>query len=129
MRLMPKRLRKEAFGRRLWSLMMAKEWTQSDLARFSDIQRASISSYINGQSFPDPKNLQKLARALGMAPEKLLPNVAEMSAKASENPPFQITATRDPKIVWLDVHQLTTSRKARDVSAILDSDDDAPDGN
>ncbi|MGH8561273.1 MAG: helix-turn-helix domain-containing protein, partial [Nevskiales bacterium] len=62
------------FGRRLLNLCLQKGWNQSDLARASELGRDAISTYVRGRSFPDPKNLRKLADALGVAMDDLLPN-------------------------------------------------------
>src|SRR3546814_4094336 len=46
--LTPRHLTKQEFGRRLYQLMLAKNWSQADLARRAELGRDSISTYING---------------------------------------------------------------------------------
>lgn len=70
----PKYLTKYEFGQRLYKLMMAEGWNQSDLARQAELPRDSISVYIRGKSLPTSKSLKKLSDAFGIEPEELLPN-------------------------------------------------------
>src|SRR3546814_10078660 len=65
--LTPRHLTKQEFGRRLYQLMLAKNWSQADLARRAELGRDSISTYINGKTFPDPLSRKKLADALGVS--------------------------------------------------------------
>jgi transcriptional regulator with XRE-family HTH domain len=47
-----------------------REWSQSDLARYSGINRQVISTYINRQrTKPDGEMLTAIARALKLPPE------------------------------------------------------------
>jgi transcriptional regulator with XRE-family HTH domain len=64
--------------------MYEKGWNQSELSRKSEIGRDSISTYVNGKSVPTPRNLEKLALALGTEPEKLYPNYDEANNKQSD---------------------------------------------
>ena len=61
-------LTRQEFGRRLTAMLVEKVWSQSDLARASGLGRDSISQYARGRSIPSPKNLSKLANALGTTP-------------------------------------------------------------
>ena len=78
----PRHLTKQEFGRRIYSLMLKKGMRQSDLARAADLPRDSISVYIRGRSLPTPLSLQKLAGALGVKAEDLLPNHVETAIDA-----------------------------------------------
>jgi transcriptional regulator with XRE-family HTH domain len=64
---------KEAFGKHLHRLMVAKGMKQSDLARAVGMARNNISTYITGKSFPSRDSLEKLALALGISADELLP--------------------------------------------------------
>lgn len=79
---------KEAFGRRLYRLMLDKNMTQSDLSRLAGLSRMRISSYVRGQSLPTPLFLKKLSEALGVEPTDLLP-----SARTPDMQPLYSTAT------------------------------------
>lgn len=91
------------FALRLERARLAKEWTQSDLARriWGEIEtkngrkaaknRDRISTYERGTSFPDPHNLVKLARALNVDPADLAPS-GSTSAVERQDPEFSMTA-------------------------------------
>lgn len=82
----------ENFARRLNKLMLERGMSQSDLARkvWGEIEvtdkhgrtanaaknRDRISVYLKGAGFPDPKNLAKIAKALGTTSEELAPEIA-----------------------------------------------------
>lgn len=73
----PAHMAKAEFGKRVYRFMMAKGWTQSELARQADLPRDSISSYVRGVSMPSPQSLVKLASALGVTDADLVPNHVE----------------------------------------------------
>jgi len=58
-------------------------WSQADLARSSDLNRAVINKLLNGHSTPSPSTLEGIARAFKMPIEGvyriagLLPNIPE----------------------------------------------------
>ena len=62
---------KAEFGRRLQAMILERNWNQADLARAAGLGRDSISTYIRGTVFPDPKNLKKIADALGTTTQSL----------------------------------------------------------
>lgn len=68
------RNKKTEFGRRLKSLMLERGWNQSELARYAEMGRDNVSGYINGKYLPNAKHLHKLARALHVDPQTLLPD-------------------------------------------------------
>lgn len=77
---------KEEFAKRLYEGLTKKGWTQSQLARYSGLNRDAVSTYVRARSLPSPENLAKMAKVLDMKPEDLLPNyfetaVAEQPAK------------------------------------------------
>jgi transcriptional regulator with XRE-family HTH domain len=67
--------RKRVFAQNLHRLRMQKGWSQSELARRSDIPRDMISNYANGKNIPTIDNLAKLAQALGVSESALMPDV------------------------------------------------------
>ena len=80
-----KTIRRTEFAKRLYSLMMLKNWNQSDLARAASLGRDSISQYVRANNTPSPRNLKKLADALGVEPVELYPNY-EAAAVEEEMP-------------------------------------------
>ena len=72
---MGRRVTPEAFGSRLKRLIAAKGWSQSDFARQvwgSDKQRERVSAYVNGKQFPGVKNLNLIAKVLGVTVGELV---------------------------------------------------------
>jgi transcriptional regulator with XRE-family HTH domain len=129
--LAPAPIARQEFARRLHKLMRAKNWNQSDLARVAfgtteDARgytvargRDSISSYLRGTTIPDPKNRDKLAKALGVSPEELLPN-GLFDAMEQEEPSLEIKqVVGHPGQAWLRVNQLVTFDQALKIAGIL----------
>lgn len=118
----PKHLTKQEFGRRLYRLMTDKGWSQSELARRADVTRDAVSTYVRGASLPSPLNLSKLAKALDVEPEKLLPNQIEQSI--DHDPPaleLKVSAT-NPDVAWLRINRLVTTGSALQIMDILRND-------
>ncbi len=89
------------FSEWLQAEMDKRGWSQSDLARYADLNRAVINKLLNGKSHPQPPTLEAISRALKIPIEityraaGLLPNNPEnddvlrkrsMSSKASKAP-------------------------------------------
>lgn len=122
----------EQFSRRLFQLMTDRGWSQSDLAREvwgertnektgykEAVNRDRISSYIRGRSYPDPKNLGKLAEALGVPPDELAPDVAAATVDR-ENPEFQMTAVAGhADKVLLKVNKLVPMPLAAKIAVLI----------
>ena len=85
----PAHIMKEEFAKRVYRFMTNKGWTQSELARKSDLPRDSISSYVRGASMPTPKSLAKLAAGLGVDETELVPNHVE-SAIERDSPMIEV---------------------------------------
>lgn len=121
--LAPTHLTKQQFGKRLYKLMLGKGWHQSELHRQSGLPRDSISTYIRGKSLPTPQSLQKLAEALGVKPEELLPNHTE-SAIDEDTPSFEMKVSPNaPNTAWLRVNRLVSMPSALKIADILAHDD------
>lgn len=112
---MPKR----EFGRRLQSLILERNWNQAELARAAGLGRDSISTYVKGTVFPDPKNLKKIADALGMTPQQLMPS--EMIAVLdSEVPALEIRqSSADPSKVHIRINRTVSVEQAAQIFSIL----------
>jgi transcriptional regulator with XRE-family HTH domain len=121
--LTPKELTKQEFGRRVQAFMLNKGWNQSDLARASKLGRDAISTYIRGVSFPEPVNLKKLAAALGVEQEQLLPNAAMRAMDSDPSPMLEIKqAHGHPDQVWLRVNRLVSFEVAAEIFNLLKSE-------
>ena len=102
------------FGRNLEARMHGKNWNQSDLARAAGVGRDSISTYIRGLVMPDPKNLVRLADALGCTVPDLLPERAtELPEKAS----FELRQTDEG--VFVRINKPVTIEQAAKIFDIL----------
>lgn len=125
------RLQLQEFARRLYQEMQKRGWSQSDLARaaFGSHKnpegytvargRDRVSVYLRGLQAPDPKNLAKIAKALGVAPEELAPDLFA-TAIDREHPEIAIhQATGNPGRVHLVVNKIVPAHLAAQIFALL----------
>lgn len=118
----PRHLTKQEFGRRLHHMLLERGWRQSELARRAGIQRDSVSVYVRGRSFPTPLNLQKMAKALGLRPEDILPNQLE-SAIAEDEPDFELKVSPgDAKQAWVRLNRLMSLETAVQIATLVQAD-------
>lgn len=100
-------------------MMLERGWNQSELARASGLGRDSISTYVRGHTFPEPRNLRRLADALGTSPEQLLPN-SMLSAIEADSPALEIRQAHGHlDKVYIRVNQLVTVDQAAEIFSIL----------
>jgi transcriptional regulator with XRE-family HTH domain len=119
----PRHLSKQEFGRRLEKFMAAKKWNQSDLARHTGMARNNISVYVNGKSYPSESNLVKLAKALGVTPDELLPNRAELAIRGETMPDLSLKASiGDPGRSWLTINRLVPTGLAARIIGMLENE-------
>lgn len=119
----PKHLSKQEFSKRLRQMLVERQWSQSDLARKAGVTRDAVSTYCRADSFPGEKNLAKIARALNVSPDQLLPNKIEraidhdtptMSLKESSTYPGQ---------AWLQINRMVQTKTGLKVMTLLYDDD------
>jgi transcriptional regulator with XRE-family HTH domain len=136
------RARDVNFGKRLKAILAEKELTASDVAaKIWDRQRNSkgalvargrdrLSVWINGKSFPDHENMQKLAKALGMSLSELSPD-AEVKAANRATPEGSIVWSRDYPAgqMFLQLAQFVSTEAALRILAILKEDEQKGDTN
>lgn len=128
-RLASRHLTKQQFGQRLYQLMLAHGWNQSELARQADLPRDAISTYVRGRLFPTPKNLQALAQAFGLTPAEILPNTVE-SAIESDIPSLDIrSSTAAPGTAWVRLNRLVELKTAQKILEIINDDKYNPPAN
>tara|TARA_R110002153_G_scaffold67451_5_gene179646 strand:+ start:1575 stop:1988 length:414 start_codon:yes stop_codon:yes gene_type:complete len=112
-------IRKTEFAKRLYSLMMEKNWNQSDLARASNIGRDSVSQYIRANNIPSPQNLKKLAGALGVEPVELYPNY-EAAAIEEEIPSLSFRQMPgDEEYMWVRINKKLPRAVAAQIMVLL----------
>lgn len=103
-------------------MLLDRGWRQSELARRADIQRDSVSGYVRGRSFPTPLNLAKMARALGVKAEDILPNTVE-SAIAEDEPDFELKVSPgDPARAWVRLNRLMSLGTAVQIAELVQAD-------
>lgn len=69
----PQQFIRDLFAQRIRSKMDEKGWSQSELARQAGVGRDLISGYVNAKTLPTRDNAGKLAAALDLPPEMLMP--------------------------------------------------------
>lgn len=122
----------EQFASRLQHLRKAKGWSPSELARrvwgettnkntgrIGAKNRDRISVYEKARSCPDPHNLAMIAKALGVTPEYLGPNIAASTVE-HQNPEFAVVMIADQ--VHLRVNKLVSWPVAQQVMELLEPD-------
>lgn len=120
--LAPKHLTRQEFARRIYRLMLARGWNQSELARRADLPRDSVSTYIRAKVLPTPQSVQRLAAALGVTPEELLPNHVE-SAIEEDTPSLEMkVSVNAPSKAWLRVNRLVSLATAARVIDLIEAE-------
>ena len=114
-----KTIRRTEFAKRLYGLMMAKNWNQSDLARNAGLGRDSISQYVRANNTPSPRNLKKLADALGVDPVELYPNY-EAAAVEEEMPALSFRQMPgDEEHMWVRINKKVPKAVAAKLMTLL----------
>lgn len=119
---------RQQFARKLIKLRTEKDWTQSDLARFAGIHRGLVSTWEKRQSTPTAENLARVAKALGVTEDELMPSAAVRRAARMEH---RDVMTADPDRPGYQLIQI--SRSVRTATALkiwqllLEEDDQAAD--
>lgn len=125
----PTQLTKQEFGRRLARMLTERFMSQSDLVRRIEevtgekIGRDAISTYVNGRTFPTPKSLELMCRALGVTREELLPNAA-IQAMNDEHPAVELRqAAGHVGKAWLRINRLLSFATAAQIVGIINEED------
>lgn len=119
----PRHLTKQEFARRLSAEILARGWTQADLAHAAGIGRDAVSTYVRGRSLPTPLSLKKMADALGIDPHTLMPNGRE-NAIDHDTPSFEMReSVGHPGRVWVRVNRLLSLRQALAIAHVLNAED------
>lgn len=118
---------KHEFGRRLHQLLLKKGMRQADLARAAGVKRDAISSYINGKALPEALNLRKIAEALGMEDQDLLPDTMRAAPDSGLVPLAIRTSASEPGRAWLTINQPVSTNVALKIAALLEQDNEPAD--
>lgn len=120
--LAPRHLTRQEFAKRLYRLMLKRGWNQSELARRADLPRDSVSTYIRAKVLPTPQSAQRLAVALGVTPEELIPNHVE-SAIEEDTPSLEMkVSVNAPSKAWLRVNRLVSLATAARVIDLIEAE-------
>lgn len=116
---------REQFGRRLFALMRDRGLHASELARRAGMQRNNISTYTGGRSFPSEENLIKLAQALDIKPEDLLPDFPKVTRRSGDEPMPDLavkTSMSDPSKAWLSINRAVSTALAAKIFSMLEEE-------
>jgi transcriptional regulator with XRE-family HTH domain len=116
-------LTRQEFAKRIYTLRLAKGWSQSELARQAGLNRDAVSNYARGNNMPDPANLKKLAKALGVEASDLLPNYDEQALDMEANPALEIkTSQEDPSRSWVRLNREVSTGTVVKIMQALEED-------
>lgn len=73
------------FSEWLQSEMDKRGWSQSDLARYAELNRAVINKLLNGKSHPQPATLEAISRALRIPLETIYRAAGLLPANADSD--------------------------------------------
>jgi transcriptional regulator with XRE-family HTH domain len=126
----------KTFQQKLKELMAEKGMSQSDLARavwgtFKDNRgfevarnRDRISQYVTGKSVPEPGNLVKLAKVLGVEPKDLAPDVTKDAIKGETQTALTMKAIQGhPDQVLLKLELVMDIKTAASIIEIVSKRD------
>lgn len=113
---------KAEFATKLGRLLADKGWNQSDLARAAEkhlpkgevFRRDSVSTYLKKTALPRAKQLNALAKALGVTTEDLLPN-----SDFTEKMPYSMRPADEAGHAWLQVDMKVPMGTALAVLSLL----------
>lgn len=118
--------RRKELGARIHRAMVAKDWRQSDLSRATDLSRESISSYINGKTWPHDTSIKKIATALGVNPLDLVPEYGgPVSSRSSSAKPsdFEMRVLpSDPTKARVQMNKVLAFENAVKIATIVRED-------
>lgn len=117
---------RRAFAHRLYTLMVAKGWNQSDLARAlttemgKNFGKDNVSNYVRGVSLPTGPRLLAIAKVFDVAPEELVVAAGRPSAE-SKNPKLDVRFL-DDSYAWLKVNRRVSRDLARKIVNLLEDE-------
>jgi transcriptional regulator with XRE-family HTH domain len=119
-----KHLERHDFAKRLYRMILEKGWTQSELARRSGVQRESVSNYVNANTMPDVPNVKKMATALGVKPEDLMPNISEAQFDRDISPSLDVKVSQDdPTRAWVRLNREISMDTFTKIATLLNEED------
>lgn len=112
-------------GKRIQDRLYELGWKQTELAQRSGLGRDSISLYIRGKNLPGPRNLKRVADALGVPVHELAPELqAATKSRQGDFGPQAFSQTSDGR--WqIRMDRLVDQKTMLKVLMALDEYDDA----
>lgn len=89
-------MNRRAFGERVKALRQQKSWAQEELARALGVERNTVNRWEMGQRAPALNMIERIAAALGVTVEAILPDLAADRGRGPLAVPARIV-TFDPK--------------------------------
>lgn len=109
---------KKVLARNIYKAIVEKGISPAELARRSGLTRDNISTYMRASSLPNEENLKKLARALDMRPDELLPNRPDMALSDPDNPTLVLAEMPGGK-ARLQIDRMVSTETATKIIALL----------
>ena len=76
---------RQTFSRNLRNRLEAKRKTQADLARALDVSQVSVSNWINGETLPRPKMIERICRFVMCSADDLMTDHTKTAELAPED--------------------------------------------
>jgi len=119
----PREVAKQDLARRLAHAMKERDLNQAELGRLAGVPRGLVSNYVRGESWPAPKNIRRMAIALGMKEEDLVPSQRGMAAIEEAAPSFAVTEMIGHHgKMWLRVNRMVSARTAMAIGQLIQDD-------
>jgi transcriptional regulator with XRE-family HTH domain len=122
---MTKQSAKEEFCHRLNKLMRKKRWSQSEFARRAGLPRNAISVYLRGASLPNSNSLAKLAQALGVDADTLLPTKLENGIDRNNLLSEFYVIPSEPKMAQLRISRTMPTSLALKILTLIEDNEAA----
>ncbi len=103
----------QIFNERIAELLKAKDMTQRDLARMTDVTDAAMSHYIKGDRVPRSAVMARIADALGISTDYL------MFGKESDS---EAEINQAVRLIARNANQMSIEDKRRIVDILLGDD-------
>lgn len=117
----PRHLTKQEFSRRLKTLLTTRGLSNAEFARRAGFGRNSITSYLKGYNYPSRLNLEKMAKALGIEADELLPNITKEAIADEELPDLSLrSSVAEPGMSWLVVNRHVPTAVGAQVVTLLE---------
>lgn len=116
-----KKAMREEFARNLHRALQKRGWMQTELGRHAGIARDSISHYMAGRNMPGPVNAKRIADALRVPLDELMPWISS-DPVAGETPVIELKEMPSGK-TFITVNKVVTPDTARQIMNLIRDDE------